>query len=293
MLKSMTAYGRASLENSLGRFTAEIQSVNRKHLEVSTYLPGEFVRFDGEIKKWIGKAVARGHVTVRVFLVSDRATPIAVRPNLPLARQIKSAWEAIASDLQVEESFELELLQGQEGVLLFNAEFKDEDAYRQALREVVSAALQKFILMKENEGKELHDDIAMRVDILDEVIQQTEARASDAADKHRKKILAKIEDLLPGLVDNEERVMREVCLFAERVDIMEEIIRFKSHLKQFRELLASPAEAVGKTIEFVVQEVNREANTIGSKASDAEVTRSVIKIKSELERIREQVQNVE
>ncbi len=293
MLKSMTAYSRASLETSLGRFSVEIQSVNRKHLEVTTYLPGELLRFDGEIKKWIGKAIARGQVTVRIFIRSDRETPISVRPNLPLIRQIKSAWDEIAKDLQMEEKFDLELLQGQEGVLLFNAEFKDEESYRKTLQEVVALALQKLIVMKGHEGKELHDDIAMRLKNLEKAIEQIEQKAPDATAKYRQKMLLKIEELLPGLVDNEERVMREVCLFAERVDIAEEITRFKSHLKQFNTLLDSETEGVGKTIEFLVQEVNREANTIGSKASDAEVTRFVIDIKSELERIREQIQNVE
>jgi len=164
MLKSMTAYGRSSLETPLGRFTVEIQSVNRKHLEINTFLPGELLRFDGEIKKWIGKAIARGQVTVRIFIRSDRETPIAVRPNLPLARQIKSAWDLIAEDLKLHGEFDLKLLQGQEGVLLFNAEFKDEEAYRLALQEVVALALQKLVIMKVLEGKELHDDIAFSND---------------------------------------------------------------------------------------------------------------------------------
>lgn len=292
MLKSMTAYGRASLKNSLGLFTIEIQSVNRKFLEVNSYLPSEFSRFDNEIKKNVSALVARGLVNVKlVFLPESKAT-VSVRPNLPLARQLKSAWDDIAKELKTEDGFELELLQNEKHLMIYTEELADESLYSQSILQVLNEALGKLIVMKDKEGRELQRDILVRLGKLRDAIEGIDRLAPDAVSRFRKKLVDRIQEVVPGAAD-EERLLREVAIYAERVDIVEEVTRFKSHLNQFSELLISSQTSIGKTLEFIIQELNRETNTIGSKASDVEVTKHVVEIKSELERIREQIQNVE
>ena len=290
----MTAYGRSSLMAHLGRFVTEIQSVNRKFLEIHVHLPPELSRFDAEIKKWIAAKVTRGQINVRLTAVFDRETPMAVHANLPLARQIKKAWEEIANDLQIvpEEGFQLSMLKDQAGILLFNTEIANEEEYRQVIRQIVEDALVQLLEMKNTEGATLTLDISGRLDKLQDGIHLIASKSTGATDKYRKKLVERLEELMPGAVENEDRILREISLYAEKIDIEEEITRFNSHLAQFKGLLAFN-ESVGKTLEFIVQELNREINTIGSKTSEIEISRLVIDIKSELERIREQIQNIE
>lgn len=291
----MTAYGRATLTNSLGRFVAEIQSVNRKHLEINAVYPNRLVRYDGEIKKWVGAAVARGQVTIRLSLFSQETSPVAVVPNLPLARQLFHTWKAIGSDLHLVINDELVMtaLQASPDVILFEEAPLDENLLLASLKEVVAEALKKLVAMKVVEGKALFDDIKGRLNKIVPIIKAIEEKAPGAAEKYRQKLQDRIKEVCGAGSEADERILREVCLYAEKIDISEEITRFASHISQAHHLLDSGASGVGKTFEFLLQELNREINTIGSKSSDLEVTRSVVEIKSELERIREQIQNVE
>jgi len=293
MLKSMTAYGRALLETPLGRFTVEVQSVNRKFLEINTFLPVEFLRFDIELKKLMAESASRGQINCKLNVSFESTTPITVKPNLPLVKQIKHAWDQIANEIGSKEEFHLALLAAEKNILIYADEFKNEEDYRSALREVFSNALKSFSAMKKQEGESLQKDIEARVDLMQKAIDRIALKAPDGALKYRQKLIDKLKDFLPESPLDEERLLREICLFADKGDIAEEITRFNSHLKQFRELLRSDAAAIGKTLEFLLQELNRETNTIGSKASDVDVTKLVVEIKSELERIREQIQNVE
>lgn len=295
MLRSMTAYGRHSLSTPLGQFTVEIQSVNRKHLEINTLLPKELMRFDPDIRKIIGIAVVRGQVTVKLTAYFEKVMPITVMPNLPLVRQLKAAWDAIAKDLSLRDpsEFSLDLLHGEEGIFLYGENLQDEPGYRVAIFEVVEGALKAFLAMRAHEGEALQRDISSRLKKLSHWMDEIASRAGGATDKYRQKLLERLESLMPGIMENEERVLREICLYAERIDITEEITRFYSHLQQCEKLFLMEAGSIGKTFEFVLQELSREVNTIGSKSSDIEISRLVIEIKSELERMREQIQNIE
>lgn len=293
MLKSMTAYGRSSAASKVGRFTVEIQSVNRKHLEVNTFLPKELLRFDTDIKKWIAQEVFRGQVNVRVTAHFEGAGPLMVTPNLPLARQLKACWDAIAKDLQIETDFKIELLRHQQDLFFYDDNLKDEEAYKEVLHDTLQVALKQLLEMKSREGSALHDDIAQRVVKLHHEIEAIALKAPEATKKYRQKLIERLEEVMGKNIEHEERILREVSIYAERVDIAEEITRFKSHLNQFDLLLKSDTESLGKTMEFVIQELNREINTISSKSSDLEVSQRVVEMKGELERIREQIQNVE
>ncbi len=294
MLKSMTAYGRASLTTSAGHFVIEIQSVNRKFLDVQVTLPHELNQFDIELKKWLLPYVARGQVSIKVACSFEEKAPFIIRPNLPLARQMKQAWNDIIQDLKLQEQeFQLSLLASATDLLHYEENLEEEETYRQALKQTLDAALKSFLQMKTQEGAVLQADISQRLKTIRQAMHVVEQKAPFAPQKYREKLVARLEELLPGHVENEERILREIALFAEKIDIAEEITRFLCHLVHVDELMQSTTHGVGKTLEFVLQELNREINTIGSKSSDLEIARAVIDIKSELERIREQIQNVE
>lgn len=292
----MTAYSRSVLTTSLGRFVVELQSVNRKHLEINTFLPKTLYCFDSDIKKWVAHVVRRGQVNIRVSAAFEQQSAAIVKPNLCLAAQLKASWDEIASHLQLTPSpFPLQLLAEEEGILFYEDVLQDEELVRESLSSLFAQALNQLVAMKLKEGEALHNDIATRLSRLKVFIDKIVHKAPDAIKKFREKLAAKLHEALAAWAptENDDRLIREVCLFADKVDIAEEITRFNSHLDQFGQVLDSDEEGVGKTLEFILQELNREANTIGSKSADVEISRLIIEIKSELERIREQIQNVE
>lgn len=294
MLKSMTAYGRSSLVSPLGRFTVEIQSVNRKYLEINTILPSEFFSFDNDIKKWISTVVGRGQITVKIRAVFEKTSPLTVIPNFPLAFQIQKAWQSLAKqlNLKLDDKRLVQILSATENILLYD-DLQNETEYKAILQQAVEEALAGLLSMKSVEGRTLCGDISARLDACSSMIVKIAEKAPGATTRYREKLLERIQEVLGASIENEERILREVCVFAEKLDIAEELTRFDSHLIQMRSLLKSESQSVGKTLEFLIQELNRETNTIASKSSDAEVSRLVIDIKTELERIREQIQNIE
>lgn len=291
----MTAYGRASLSSSIGRFDIEIQSVNRKHLEFNIFLPKELTRFESDIRKLISQFISRGQVTIKLFAKFDTSTPVSVTANLPLVRQLKKAWDDIANELGLDgaRSFSLSLIQNESGLITYGEDLQNEEVYRKMICQAIEEALKGFMDMRNREGRVLQTDIEARLSKMQKGIAQIEKLAPGATEKYRQKLMERINEVVPGSFENEERILREVCLFAEKIDVSEEITRFNSHLKQAQALLQNEAGGQGKTFEFLLQELNREINTIGSKCSDVEVTKCVIDMKSELEKIREQIQNVE
>lgn len=293
MLKSMTAYGRSSVNSSSGQFTVEIQTVNRKYLELNLFLSKELMRFENEIRKWISAKIFRGSVSIKIIAKYVKESPLVVTPNLPLARQIKSAWDKIVEDLDLKRGFDLNLLSREQGILIYEENIGNEEEFLETLRQVVDGAVEETIKMKLKEGIALQSDISRRLTVLGTAIDKIALKAPTAPEKYRQKLLARLEELLPGHTENEDRILREIALFTDKIDISEEITRFNSHLSQFEGLLAQDESTIGKTLDFLIQELNREVNTIGSKASDLDVTKNVIEIKSELEKIREQVQNIE
>lgn len=295
MLKSMTAYGRANTKTAVGLIVVDIQSVNRKHLEINVLLPKELELFDCEIKKWLMPFISRGSVSVKISASFENKVPFTIRPNLPLALQIKEAWDQIASHLHIDNGseFDLSLLAGVEDILIIEENRENEGIYREALKHAVELALKGFMQMKTHEGAILQADIADRILKIHQLMKKIEERTPHAPQKYRAKLMERLEEIMPGHIENEERILREVAVFAEKIDVTEEVIRFFCHLSRFEEFMQSETSSVGKTLEFILQELNREVNTIGSKSADLDISHFVIDIKSELERIREQIQNIE
>jgi len=292
MLRSMTGYGRAQRQGPLGQITVEIQSLNRKFLDLSIYLPKELSQFDPDIRKWVSSQAERGQINVRISAYFDQASPMTIRPNLPLARQIKDSYDHIATELALPDSCTLSLLT-HENLLIYEGIDKScEETLRQALQEVINAALQEWNAMRIREGDTLTKEICQRIKNLDQYVAEIEKYSANATRRYREKLLKNIQELLPATQESDERILREIALFADRVDITEEITRLKSHFQQALSLIDSPKSS-GKTLEFLLQEMQREINTIGSKSSEIEVSRRVVEGKAEIERLREQLQNIE
>lgn len=295
MIKSMTSYGRAVVAFALGRLEVEIQSVNRKHLEINTALPPFFLKYDVEIKKWVAAKIFRGQVNVKVSLIAERGSPVTIYPNKALAREVKSAWDAIAADLgiAIDDATYAKILLQEGGLLVYSEEMQYGAECSHALQQTVHQAIEHCLQMKAVEGNALAADIAARLKKIEGHIEEIAARSLGATDRYRQKLLQRIQEVLDAPTLEDERILREVALFAERVDTAEEITRLKSHLNQAHDIISGHGEVAGKTLEFLIQEMNREANTIGSKCLDVELSRYVIDVKGEIERIREQIQNIE
>lgn len=288
----MTAYGRAQKVTSHGRFSVEVQSVNRKYLEIVLSLPKELWRFDTAIRKWISEKMHRGQVVVKVALAAEQGAQVEVKPNLPLARQVKQAYEEIARELNLPPAVGLELIASVPDILVYGDEFGDDDEVEALLKALFNEALSAASEMKLAEGAVLQKEIHRRLTTLDGQVDKLAGIVEGATGRYREKLKAKIEEALKGPLE-EERLLKEVCLFAERVDISEELTRLKSHLQQCESFLSTREEGMGKTIEFLTQELQREVNTIGSKVVDTEAALLVVEMKGEIEKIRQQVQNVE
>ncbi len=296
-LKSMTAYGRGASQFRYGRFVAEIQSVNRRYLEINIALPRLFMRFEMDIRKWVTARVGRGKVHISISWKGESHEPLSITPNIALAKGIKRAWEELAKEVEVASNIDLKLLAQEKDLLVYEEELQEETVFHQALEMSLNEALDHLFAMKQQEGCSLAQDLKERIKILEELIEAIESHSGDAVEKYRQKLNKRLEALFSESFEDEERLLREIALFAERIDITEEIVRFKSHLKQFTDLLEAPlafeSETRGKTLDFLIQELNREINTIASKAAGKEISGWVITAKSELEKIREQVQNIE
>jgi len=296
-LKSMTAYGRGSSIFPYGRLNIEIQSVNRRYLEINIGLPRLLMRYEVDLRKEIAAYVGRGMLNVSVSCKSEGAQPISVTPNLSLARALQQAWDKLAKELGMKEPIPLSLLAQEKDLLIYEEEILNENAYREAIKAALKDALEALLWMKRQEGEILKTDLLERLAKLRAEMASIEGASGESTEKYRKKLQERLEGLFTGSPENEERVLREIAVYAERVDVTEEIVRFKGHLDQFQLMIEKPLEneleTRGKTFDFLLQELLREINTLGAKASDLAIAQHVVIVKSELEKIREQVQNIE
>ncbi len=294
LLKSMTGYGRSSLTVPAGRLEVEIQGVNRRHLEMSLSLPKQFLPFEGSIRKWVAELVARGQINLSLLWKPHGKDGVQIDVDLGLARALKEGWEKVAKELGVKGEVTLEML-SQEDILI--PEKKVGESIEKELQTCVERALELFDEAKRAEGRALGKDFVSRISLLGKLIAKIEGHAQDAVRKTREKLSQRLNDLFSTHVENEEKVLKEVALFAEKIDITEEIVRFKSHLQTFDDVLKKPLlgveSAKGKRLEFLLQELHREMNTIGSKSADTVVSQTVVDAKCELEKMRESVQNIE
>lgn len=288
----MTAYGRSQRLSSLGKWLVEIHSVNKKTLDFNVFMPKDLMQFDLEVRKWASAVLKRGQVTVKIFLYPNEAV-FDMKAQVPYLKSMKEEMEKACLTIgcstdDISFPFLYEQVKSVSSNLL-----KEEDLIREDLRNGVEEALLGFMKMKEAEGSSLDEAFKKHLAVLKQLLNQIESRLVGAEDRCKKKILDKLKDFKEITSEDQERVLREVFFYAEKADVAEEITRMHSHIEQFHQILASEEGSVGRTMDFLIQEMGREVNTLSSKADDLEVSYAALKMKGEIEKIREQAQNVE
>jgi len=293
LIKSMTAYGRA--EYSLGDilFISEIKSVNNRYRDIILRIPKNFQIFDKELRSVISSRIKRGRIEASIQMEeSSDETPYTLELNEPLVNSYFKIFNQLAEQFGLDHEIRIESLCQMRDVILFRPETVEVDKVKPGFQEVLRQALDSLDVMRIKEGEAIEADFVMRIDLLEKHLYEVENRAPVLVQEYRKRLKENIERMLKDIAMDEARLAQEVALFAEKSDITEEIVRLRSHLKQFREYI-SLDDAVGRRLDFLIQEMNREVNTIGSKASDTIISRVVVEMKAEVEKLREQVQNVE
>ncbi len=293
-MKSMTGYGRGECSQNGFKITVELSSVNRKQGEISVALPREMEMLEAQIRDIINQYVSRGRLTARVSLHAG-ASKISARMhlNVPLAKAYARELNRLAAQLKLPGPVTLDQLARAPGVFQTDEQIVEEKDFWPAVKNALKGALTTLVKMRHREGQHLAQDLAKRIALMRKATVRIQKQAPDVARRYREQLLARIKEAgleAPGADD--DRLLKEVVYYADRSDISEELTRLTSHFKQFDDCVRS-AEPVGRTLDFLAQEMNREVNTIGSKANDSIISREVVTLKAELEKFREQAQNVE
>ncbi|MFV0496564.1 MAG: YicC/YloC family endoribonuclease [Candidatus Fimivivens sp.] len=293
MTRSMTGYGRSQQQLDGWDITVEIKSVNHRYFEFSCRAPRSCSYMEDKLKSLVQSRISRGKVDLYLQLTnSGTLCDLVVKANLELAKSYASALQALSGATGLPNDIDLAVLSRYPDVLTSERMAVDEDALWQAVAQVAEEALNRFVQMRETEGTRLREDILQRLDTVEQLTETVEAQSLQTVEVYRARLYQKLTALLADRNIDDARVLTEAAIFADRVAVDEETVRLKSHLAQFRSILAQP-DSIGRKLDFLTQELNREANTIGSKAQDAQIAAVVISLKSELEKIREQIQNIE
>jgi uncharacterized protein (TIGR00255 family) len=292
MVKSMTGYGRGEWQGEEKRVEAEIRSFNHRYLDVSVRLPRRLNPLEGQVRNLLKQRVSRGRLEVSVQLEDLSAGEQKLELDLSLARDIHSALKSLQDTLGLPGEIRLETLASFRDLFVRKEIEVDLEKEWAALQTALENALTNLEQMRQNEGLNLKNDFFNRLQTVEDLARQIAAQSPLALKASRDRLAERVAELSGGVEVDPARLAQEVAFLAERSDITEELVRLRSHLHQFREMLERP-EPLGRKMEFLLQEFNREANTIGSKANDAGISHLTVEIKSELEKMREQVQNVE
>jgi len=293
MIKSMTGYGRAEAVQDGKKWVVEVKSLNHRFLEIFVRLPASLQPLEGEVKKKVGEKLSRGRIEVGVKADSDTDQVGAlIDLNMPMIRHYHSLLSRMKEALGLRDEITIGMLTGFKDAFIYPEVEVNLEAAWTALEGVLDGALDALTAMREKEGEVIGRDFDRRMDAIGRSLDVIASRVPQVVAEYHKKLSDRVKELLCSAEIDESRVGQEVAIMADRMDITEEIVRFKSHMDQFAEMLKS-GEAVGRKLDFLLQEMNREVNTIGSKSNDAEISRQVVEIKSELSRLREQVQNIE
>ena len=292
MVKSMTGYGRAEETIRGCTITVELRSVNNRYLDCNIRLPRLYLFAEDGIKSRVQNIISRGKVDVFVTLDYAGKEEVKVTVNRPVADGYYGALKQLAQSYQLSEDISVSLLSRFPDVLLAEKAEEDTEQRAQDIYSVLDRALADFDEMRTKEGSRLRDDILSRAAAIENMVTFVEERSPQTVSEYRAKLEARMQEVLQNTQIDESRLLTEAAIFADKVAVAEETVRLRSHIAQLREML-SKGGATGRKLDFLIQEFNREANTIGSKCSDIQIARQVVDINAEIEKIREQVQNIE
>ena len=292
MVKSMTGYGRA-VETVNGReFTVELRSVNNRYLDCTVKLPRALSFAEDAVKQAVKGAISRGKVDVFISVRSEGAEDVKITLNTAMVEGYLGAMHQMAKDYGIREDISVSLLSRMPDVFTVDKPEVDEELLSADLLSVVNQALERFDAMRSAEGKALENDLRSRGETILSLVEQVEAGSGQTVADYRTRLENKLKEVLANTAIDESRILTEAAIFADKVAVDEETVRLRSHLDQMNNMLTTGG-AIGRKLDFLLQEMNRESNTIGSKCSDVRLARIVVDIKAELEKIREQTQNIE
>ena len=292
MIKSMTGYGKSEQTIDSLNVTVEIKSVNHRYFEFSARVPREYGFLEEKLKKYCNSLITRGKVECYVSVEDLEEREMEVNVNETLAAGYVKALKELSERFGLKDDISAVTLSRYPDVITLHNASEDEERIWNAVKTVAETAVSKFIEMRETEGSKLRGDILSRADYIIECVEFIEGRSPETVREYNEKLKQRMKELLGDAAVDEQRLLNEAAIYADKIAVDEETVRLRSHISQLREFMNS-SEAIGRKLDFLVQEINREANTIGSKAQDVDIAKKVIAIKAEVEKIREQVQNIE
>lgn len=292
MIRSMTGYGRSQETVGGMNITVELKSVNSRYLEFSPRVYKNYSFLEEKMKSYVQSVISRGKVECNVQIDSLQTDDVFVQINESLALGYVNAVNELCEKFNLENDFKVSDLAQHNDIFAIRKSPADEDKIWESVKSVLDNAVVSFVKMREAEGGKLRADILSRADIIISCVEKIEERSPQTVKEYNDKLLERVRQILGDTSVDESRLLTEVAVFADKIAVAEETVRLRSHIDQLRRFMDSE-EPIGRKMDFLVQEINREANTIGSKASDIEIARTVIDIKAEVEKIREQIQNIE
>ena len=292
MIKSMTGYGKSEQTIDSLNVTVEIKSVNHRYFEFSARVPREYGFLEEKLKKYCNSLITRGKVECYVSVEDLEEREMEVNVNETLAAGYVKALKELSERFGLKDDISAVTLSRYPDVITLHKASEDEERIWNAVKTVAETAVSKFIEMRETEGSKLRGDILSRADYIIECVEFIEGRSPETVREYNEKLKQRMKELLGDAAVDEQRLLNEAAIYADKIAVDEETVRLRSHISQLREFMNS-SEAIGRKLDFLVQEINREAITIGSKAQDVDIAKKVIAIKAEVEKIREQVQNIE
>ena len=292
MIKSMTGYGRAQGSFSGGDITVEIKSVNNRYLDCGVKLPRGYAYLEEGVKSQVQKAISRGKVDVFITINAAGADNVKISVNEPVAKGYIDAMHRLVQEYGIQDDISASAISKFSDVFLVEKQEQDENEVKSAISGVVAEALGAFDAMRTRESEALKTDLLQKAEGILTLVSKVEERSPITVKAYRERLTAKMQEVLEDRQIDEARIIQEAAIYADKVAVDEETVRLRSHVDQLQNML-SEGGVIGRKLDFLMQEMNREANTIGSKGNDVEQTRNVVSIKSELEKIREQIQNIE
>lgn len=288
----MTGYGRQEEILGTRHIQVEIKSVNHRYFEFTTRVSRGYSFLEEKMKTYIRNFVARGKVDLFISVESTEGADVEISVNRNVAAGYISAMRELCSDYGLEDDITASTLARFSDIFTVSRKPEDEEAVWNDVKTVADQAIASFLHMRIAEGQKLKEDVSARAEKILSLVKEVEQRSPETVEAYRRRLYARLQEVLQDKAIDEQRIVTEAALFADKVAVDEETVRLRSHLAQFQKLLES-AEPVGRKLDFLVQEMNREANTIGSKCSDTQIAYAVVDIKAEIEKIREQIQNIE
>lgn len=292
MIKSMTGFGRAEVLDETHKFTIELKTVNHRYLDLSVRLPRQLGFFETAVRNCLKKYLLRGKADVFVFYEDYSPQKVLLTYNQELAKQYLAYFQQMENEFHVENDITLSTLAALPEIFAMEQQTQDEDSLWKLLEQGLRQAAEGVTRARELEGEHLKKDILQKLDFMGGQVERIEARAPQILTAYREKLEAKTAELLQDAQIEESRIAAEVVIYADKICCDEETVRLKSHIKNMEQVLAE-GESAGRKLDFIAQEMNREANTILSKANDLEISNIAIDLKTEIEKIREQIQNIE